>query len=95
MDWWSKNALFKGNKPINKQNIINLKSVDYSKLEKIDASFVNGNGASVKNEDFFKFIHLNFLLEIFKNLSSDLIIKSIEKEKNSISVYFDATLKQK
>jgi hypothetical protein len=94
MDWWSKNALFKGNKPINKQNIINLKSVDYSKLEKIDASFVNGNGASVKNEDFFKFIHLNFLLEIFKNLSSDIVIKSFEKEKNSISVYFDATLIQ-
>lgn len=95
MDWCSKNALFKGNKPINKQNIINLKSVDYSKLEKIDSSFMNGNGASVKNEDFFKFIHLNFLLAIFKNLSSDIVIKSIEKEKNSIHVYFDAALIQR
>jgi len=94
LDWWSKNALFKGNKPIDKQNIINLKSVDFSKIQKIDTSLVSGKGASVKNEDFFKFINLNFLLEIFKNLSSDIVVKSIEKEKNSIQVYFDATLIQ-
>lgn len=94
MDWWSKNALFKGNKPINKQNIINLKSVDYSKLKKIDTTFLSANGASVKNEDFFKFLHLNFLLSIFRDFSSDIVVTSIEKEKNSIHLYFDATLIQ-
>ena len=34
LDWWSKEALFKGNKPIEDQNKIVLETVDYSKLKK-------------------------------------------------------------
>lgn len=92
LDWWSKEALFKGNKPIEDQNKIILESVDYSKLKKIDSEFVNG--ASVSNKDFFKFLHLNFLLSIFKDLATDIEIKSVEKDEKYINIYFDATLIQ-
>jgi|GEM_PF-133568 len=94
LDWWSKEYLFRGNKPIDEQNKVALVSVDYSKLKKIEEDFINANGASVENKDFFKFIHLNFLLSIFRDLSSDIVIKSIEKENNSVHIYFDATLIQ-
>jgi hypothetical protein len=94
LDWWSKEYLFLGNKPIDEQNKVALVSVDYSKLKKIEEDFINANGASVENKDFFKFIHLNFLLSIFRDLSSDIVIKSIEKENNSVHIYFDATLIQ-
>jgi hypothetical protein len=92
LDWWSKEALFKGNKPIEDQNKIVLETVDYSKLKKIDSEFVNG--ASVANKDFFKFLHLNFLLSIFKELATDIEIKFIEKDEKSINIHFDATLIQ-
>lgn len=92
LDWWSKEALFKGNKPIEDQNKIVLETVDYSKLKKIDSEFVNG--ASVDNKDFFKFLHLNFLLSIFKELATDIEIKSVEKDEKSINIHFDATLIQ-
>ncbi len=92
LDWWSKEALFKGNKPIEDQNKIVLETVDYSKLKKIDSEFVNG--ASVGNKDFFKFLHLNFLLSIFKELATDIEIKSVEKDEKSINIHFDATLIQ-
>lgn len=92
LNWWSKESLFRGNKPIDEENKVILESVDYSKLKKIEKDFINANGAYVGNEVFFKFLHLNFLLSIFRDLTSDIVIKSIEKEKNSIKVYFDATL---
>lgn len=92
LNWWSKEALFKGNKPIEAQNKIVIETVDYSKLKKIDSEFVNG--ASVDNKDFFKFLHLNFLLSIIKDLATDIEIKSVEKDEKLIKIYFDATLVQ-
>lgn len=92
LNWWSKEALFKGNKPIEAQNKIVIETVDYSKLKKIDSEFVNG--ASVDNKDFFKFLHLNFLLSIIKDLATDIEIKSVEKDEKLIKIYFDASLVQ-
>ena len=92
LNWWSKESLLRGNKRIDEQNKIILESVDYSKLKKIKKDFINANGAYIGNEAFFKYLHLNFLLSIFRDLSSDIVIRSIEKEKNSIKVYFDASL---
>lgn len=92
LNWWSKNALFKTEKPINKQNIIALESVDYSKIKKINSNFTNSNGAYIENKTFFRFLHLNYLLTIFKDLTSDFVVKSIVKDSNNIKVYFNATL---
>lgn len=95
LNWWSKNALFKGNKAIDKQNKIHLEAVDYSKIKKIDKDFVSSNGAYVENKTFFQLSHLNFLLTIFKDLVTEIEVNTIEKNKNSTNVYFDAVLRQK
>ncbi|TXD52140.1 MULTISPECIES: carboxypeptidase-like regulatory domain-containing protein [unclassified Polaribacter] len=91
LDWWSKDGLFRGNKPIDKQNKIVVESVDYSKIKKIESDFISANGAFVPNENLFPFFHLNFLLSIFNQYSSDVVVKSIDKQKKSIHIYFDAT----
>lgn len=91
MDWWSKKYLFIGNKPIDKENKIVIESVDYSKLKKIDSDFISSNGAFISNDNLFPFLHINFLLSIFEQFSDDIVVKSIDKRKNSIHVYFDAT----
>ncbi|MFK8058735.1 MAG: hypothetical protein AB8B78_01475 [Polaribacter sp.] len=95
LNWWSKNSLFKRNKAIDKQNKIYLESVDYSKIKRVNKDFISSNGAYVENGVFFQFAHLNFLLEILKDLAYDFEINSLEKNGNSISVYFDAVLRQK
>lgn len=95
LDWYSKYSLFLTDKAINKQNIINLESVDYSKIKKIKSAFVDSNGGYVDNESFFRFLHLNYLLQILIHLTDDYEIESIEKNQNTISVYFNATLKEK
>jgi hypothetical protein len=92
LNWGSKDYLFSGDKPIEKKNKIVIESVDYSKLNKVEKKFINANGAYIANENLFRFIHLNFLLTIFKNLTSDYKVNAIEKEKNITRVYFDATL---
>lgn len=91
LNWYSKESLFKFNKPIEKQNKINIISVDYSKLNKNDSK-INANGAHLENKIFFRFIHLNFLLSILKDLTDDFDINSIEKNNNSNTVYFDAVV---
>jgi len=91
MDWWSKKYLFIGNKPIDKENKIVIKSVDYSKIKKIASDFINANGAFVANENLFPFLHLNFLLSILEQYSSEFVVKSIDKQEKSIHIYFDAT----
>lgn len=95
MNWWSKNSLFKANKAIDKQNRIDLVAVDYSKINKSDNDFKNSNGAYVDNSQFFQFAHLNVILSIFKDMAYDIEINSIDKNENSVNVYFDAVLRQK
>lgn len=95
LDWWSKNSLFKNNKPINKQNKIHLSAVDYSKIKKIDGELISSNGAYVENSVFFQFAHLNFLLHIFKNLAYNIEVNTIDKNDDAVNVYFDAVFKQK
>jgi len=94
LDWFSKNSLFKTNIAIDKQNIINLESVDYSKIKEMDNALVSSKAAYVENKLFFQFTHLNLLLELLINLTEDYEIKSIQKNENTNTVYFNATLKQ-
>ena len=93
-DWFSKNSLFKTNSAIDKQNIINLESVDYSKILKLNNSLASSKAAYVENKLFFQFTHLNLLLELLINLTEDYEIKSIQKNENTNTVFFNATLKQ-
>ncbi|MDX6747343.1 hypothetical protein SHK09_11110 [Polaribacter sp. PL03] len=95
LNWWSKEALFKSGKAIHKQNKIFLESVDYSKIKQTDASILNANGAYIANKDLFRVLHLNYWLEVLNNLTFDFNVKSIEKEKKAIKIYFDATLIEK
>jgi len=92
LDWFSKNSLFKTNIAADKQNIINLESIDYSKIKKIDNDFISSNGAYIENKDLFRFAHLNFLLSILVNLTEDYEIENIQKNGITNSVYFNATL---
>lgn len=94
LDWFSKNSLFKTNIAIDKQNIINLESVDYSKIIELDNSLASSKAAYVENKMFFQFTHLNLLLELLINLTEDYQIESILKNENTNTVYFNATLKQ-
>ena len=94
LDWFSKNSLFKSNIPIDKQNIINLESVDYSKIIELDNSLASSKAAYIENKVFFQFTHLNLLLELLINLTEDYEIESIQKNENTNTVYFNATLKQ-
>lgn len=94
LDWFSKNSLFKTNMAIDKQNIINLESVDYSKIIELDNSLASSKAAYVENKIFFQFTHLNLLLELLINLTEDYQIESIHKNENTNTVYFNATLKQ-
>ena len=89
-----KNSLFKTNSAIDKQNIINLESVDYSKILKLNNSLASSKAAYVENKLFFQFTHLNLLLELLINLTEDYEIKSIQKNENTNTVFFNATLKQ-
>lgn len=94
LNWYSKNSLFKSNKPLHKQNILNLESVDYSKIKEINKDFISSKGAYVDNKTFFQFMHLNTLLIILKDLTSDFEIQSIQKNEKTTSVFFNATLKK-
>ena len=94
LDWYSKNSLFKGNVDIDKQNIINLKSVDYSKIKQMDSTLTSSTGAYVENKVFFQFGHLNMLLDLLINLTDDYKIESIEKSETTTTVRFNATLEQ-
>ncbi|CDF79313.1 Cna protein B-type domain protein [Formosa agariphila KMM 3901] len=94
LDWFSKNSLFKSNSPIDKQNIINLESVDYSKIKTLDSSIATTKAAYVENKIFFQFMHLNLLLELLINLTEDYEIETIEHNKHTNTVYFNAALKQ-
>lgn len=94
LDWFSKNSLFKTNTAIDKQNIINLESVDYSKIIDLDNSLASSKAAYVENKIFFQFAHLNLILELLINLTEDYEIESIQKNENTNTVYFNATLKQ-
>ena len=94
LEWFSKNSLFKTNIAIDKQNIINLESVDYSKIIELNNSLASSKAAYVENKIFFQFTHLNLLLELLINLTEDYEIESIQKNENTNAVYFNATLKQ-
>jgi len=94
LDWYSKNSLFKANKAIDKQNIINLASVDYSKIKQMDSTLTSSTAAYVENKVFFQFAHLNLLLELLINSTDDYKIESIEKNESTTTVRFNATLKQ-
>jgi hypothetical protein len=94
LDWFSKNSLFKANSAIDKQNIINLKAVDYSKIIALDNSLPSSKSAYIDNKSFFQFAHLNLLLELLVNLTEDYEIESIQKNESTTIVYFNATLKQ-
>ena len=95
LDWWSKNYLYKSDKPLKKQNIFNLEGVDYSKIKSIDKNFTNANGAYVTNDTFFSYLHLNYLLNILKDITYDYEINSMRKTTESNIVYFDAIVKEK
>ncbi|WBX71828.1 hypothetical protein [Tenacibaculum retecalamus] len=95
LDWYSKNSLFKRDIAIDKQNTVNLETIDFSKKSKIEKNLINSNSGYVENKTFFKFLHLNFLLETLIYLTNDYEIESIEKNKNTINVYFNATLIEK
>lgn len=92
LDWYSKNSLFKTDITIEKENKITLQSVDFSKIKEIKKDFVDSNSGHVENKSFFKFLHLDFLLQyILVNSIEDYEIEAIEKSKNTINVYFNAT----
>ena len=95
LDWYSKNYLFKADKAIEKQNVFNFLSVDFSKRKIENKDFLSASGAHVENISFFKFLHLNFLLEILEKYTQDFEIISIDKNKTSNNVTFNAILKEK
>ena len=94
LDWFSKNSLFKTNVALDKQNSINLESVDYSKIKEMDTALATTKAAYVENKLFFQFTHLNLLLELLINFTDDYEIESIQNNVNTTTVYFNATLKQ-
>ena len=57
-------------------------------------SLASSKAAYVENKIFFQFTHLNLLLELLINLTEDYEIESIQKNENTNTVYFNATLKQ-
>ncbi|GAA4274319.1 hypothetical protein U6A24_15185 [Aquimarina gracilis] len=83
--WFSKNSLYKANTAIDKQNVINLESIDYSKIREIDNTIISSKAAYVENKVFFQFSHLNLLLELLINLTEDYEIESIQKNENTNS----------
>jgi len=94
LDWYSKNSLYKTDPTIDKQNIINIESIDYSKISKISNNDINVNAGYVENESFFQYLHLNYLLYILVNFTEEYEIKSVQKNGKSNNVYFNATLLQ-
>ena len=95
LKWWSKNSLISFKKPIEKQNKIEIENVDYSKIKKRDESLKNSNGGYIENKEFFKFLHLNFLLNILINNSDDFFIHKIKKSSNNVTITFDGVFYQK
>lgn len=95
LNWYSKNSLFKANKPMNKQNILDITAVDYSKIKKLEKDFISSNGAYIENKTFFRYAHLNYLLSILINLTNDYEILNIQKNEKTNTVSFNATLSEK
>lgn len=94
LNWWSKNYLFKNNKPLEKQNVFDFITVDFSERKIDTTNFINANAAHVKNISFFKYLHLNFLLEILNKHTYNFEILSIDKNETSNKVIFNAILKE-
>ena len=94
LDWFSKNSLFKDIKSINKRNVLDYVSIDYSKKQQKNSEFINANSAHVTNDSFFRFLHLNYLLSMLRDYTIDFEIENIKKNKNTVQVYFNASLKQ-
>ena len=94
LDWFSENSLFQIDKIMDKQNTIHLESVDYSKILELDDLLTTSKAAYVENELFFQFAHLNLLLDLLINLTEDYEIKSVQKNENTNTVYFNASLRQ-
>jgi hypothetical protein len=86
VNWFSKNSLCKANSAMDKQNIVILKSV-HNFLD-------NSKVAYNDNKSFFRFAHLNFILEVLVTFTDDYEIESIQKNKNTNIVYFNATIKK-
>lgn len=94
LDWYSKNSLFKTDEAIEKQNVIKVNSIDYSKIKKIENDLVDSKGAHVENKSFFKFLHLNFILSTLSYLIDDYEIQTIESNEKSTNVYFNAAVSE-
>jgi hypothetical protein len=94
MDWWSNNGLYNFGKDIYKQNRVAIENVDYSKTIRFTEGSKVPNGGYIENDDFFRFSYLNYVLILIQNYSKDVVIQSVQKEDDQISVVFDATLYQ-
>lgn len=91
LDWYSKNSLFKTDITIKKENKVNIQSIDFSKIKEIKNDFIDLKRGYVENKSFFKFLHLDFLLQyVLINLTKEYEIINIEKNKKVVNVYFNA-----
>jgi len=94
MDWWSNNGLFKFGKPIEKQNRVAIDKIDYSKTQLYKKESNVPNGGYVTNDSFFRFAYINYILILIQNYTEDVVLHSVQKEDDQVSVVFDATLVQ-
>ncbi len=90
LDWFSKNSFFRRDVAIDKQNIIHLNTVDFSKIKTINKAVLDSSGGYVENSGFFTYLHLNFLLGRLVNTAKDYSVEAIEENDNSVNVYFNA-----
>lgn len=92
LDWSSKNSRFDTQKPIEKQNVFNLTSIDYSKIKEINDDLINSRGAYLDTKLFFQYAHLDFLLRILIDFTDGYEITSLQKSSTTNTVFFNASL---
>lgn len=90
LNWWSKNYIYDFNSKVEKFNKFNIEKVDYSKIS-LDSPYT-AKGAILDNKDFLKFCHLNFLLNIIRNNTEDIVINSVSKNNDFVEVNFDGKM---
>jgi hypothetical protein len=90
--WWSKNYIYQFGESLNKKNKFIIENVDYSKIR--EGEFYQQEGAGIENQDFIKFLHLNFLLSVLINNTEDIMIKSINKNNLSTEILFSGIVKE-
>ncbi|WP_298778122.1 hypothetical protein [uncultured Polaribacter sp.] len=86
--WWTKHNFLDFKNDIKKQNKLSLEKVDFSKIASIEND--ERNGGFMQSIPLIKFSNLNFNLVLLVNGTKDVFINSINKNKQTTDINFDA-----